>query len=375
MARLRRADLERPGIVRRRRGRGFEYLDESGEKIGDIETLDRVRELAIPPAWTDVWICPYPNGHIQAVGVDAAGRKQYRYHQRWRERRDQIKFDKMTEFARALPTLRKAADRDVRAKGFPRERVLAGAVRLLDRGFFRIGGEEYAEENESYGLATMRKTHVTLGEDYVITFDYPAKSGKQQIRSLVDPDVYDLVQALKRRRAGGPELLAYQADGSWFDVRSSDINAYIKEATGGDFSAKDFRTWAGTVLAAVGLAVSGQAAASKTARKRAVTPRDPGGRPLPRQHAGRRPGLVHRPAGLRPLPLRGDDRRRAHRPRRRGGARRAHLPGRGRGGRARPPRGREEPGTREGRVAAQEWARAMRSPAAASAPPPTASST
>jgi DNA topoisomerase I len=271
MPRLRRADISGPGIRRRRRGRGWEFFDETGERIDDIETLERIRELAIPPAWTDVWICPYPTGHIQAIGTDVAGRKQYRYHQRWRERRDQIKFDKMVDFARALPTLRDAAADDVRRKGFPRERVLAGAVRLLDRGFFRIGGEEYAEENESYGLATMRKTHVTLDDGYAITFDYPAKSGKQQVRSVVDPDVYELVAALKRRRAGGAELLAYQSDRAWFDVRSADINAYIKEATGGDFSAKDFRTWAGTVLAAVGLAVSGPAAGSKASRKRAVT--------------------------------------------------------------------------------------------------------
>ena len=259
-----------PGIRRRRRGRGWEFFDDDGEPIGDLETLDRIRELAIPPAWKDVWICPYPNGHIQAIGVDVAGRKQYRYHQRWRERRDQIKFDKMIEFARALPALREVAARDVRVPGFPRERILACAVRLLDRGFFRIGGEEYAEENESYGLATMQKRHVKLEPDYTLKFDYLAKSGKRQIRSVVDPDVYEVVAALKARR-GGRELLAYQVDGTWFDVRSADINAYIKEATGGDFSAKDFRTWSGTVLAAVALAVSGPVAASKTARKRAMT--------------------------------------------------------------------------------------------------------
>jgi DNA topoisomerase I len=271
MPRLRKADLTGPGITRRRRGRGWEYTDEGGERIGDLETLDRIRELAIPPAWKDVWICPYPNGHIQAVGVDAAGRKQYRYHQKWRERRDQIKFEKMIEFARALPRLRDAAARDVRVRGFPRERVLACAVRLLDRGFFRIGGEEYAEENESYGLATMKKGHVSLGDGYAITFDYTAKSGKQQVRSVVDPEVYDVVAALKRRRAGGDELLAYQADGAWFDVRSNDINAYIKEATGGDFTAKDFRTWSATVVAAIGLAAAANVSPAPTPRKRAVT--------------------------------------------------------------------------------------------------------
>ncbi|MDQ3669917.1 MAG: DNA topoisomerase IB [Actinomycetota bacterium] len=271
MPRLRRVDVAGPGIRRTRRGRGFEYVDEDGERIGDLETLERIRELAIPPAWEDVWICPYPNGHIQVVGTDAAGRKQYRYHQKWRERRDQIKFDKMIEFARALPKLRKQAAVDVDAKGFPRERVLACAVRLLDRGFFRIGGEEYAEENESFGLATMRKSHVKLGDDYTLTFDYPAKSGKRQVRSVVDPDVYEVVTALKARRSGPRDLLVYEADGTWFDVKSDDINAYIKEVTDGDFSAKDFRTWIGTVVAAVALAVSGEVAKSKTGRKRAIT--------------------------------------------------------------------------------------------------------
>jgi DNA topoisomerase IB len=271
MARLRRADLTGPGITRRGRGSGWEYFDEGGEKIGDLETLGRIRELAIPPAWKDVWICPYPNGHIQAVGTDAAGRKQYRCHQRWRARRDAIKFERMTEFARALPRVREETERHLRKRGFPRERVLAAAVRLLERGFFRIGGEEYAEENESYGLATMRKSHVTLGDGGEIVFDYPAKSGKRQVRSVVDPPVYRVVEALKRRRAGGPELLAYERDGAWFDVKSDDINAYVKEATGGDFTAKDFRTWTGTVLAAVALAVSGPVATSKTGRKRAMS--------------------------------------------------------------------------------------------------------
>ena len=270
MARLRRVDVSGPGIRRRGRGRGFEYFDENGERIDELDTLERIRELAIPPAWKDVWISPYPNGHIQAVGLDAAGRKQYRYHQKWRERRDQIKFDKMVEFARTLPALREAAAKDVRRSGLPRERVLACAVRLLDRGFFRIGGEEYAEENESYGLATMQKRHVSLGDDYTITFDYPAKSGRRQIRSVVDPEVYEVVTELKGRRRGR-ELLAYELDGAWFDVKSGDINAYIKEATGGDFSAKDFRTWSGTVLAAVALAVSGPVARSRTGRKRAIT--------------------------------------------------------------------------------------------------------
>ena len=270
MARLKRVDCSEPGILRRRQGRGFAYLDEEGNRVEDEETLERIRALAIPPAWENVWICPYPNGHIQAIGTDAAGRKQYRYHELWRARRDAEKFDAMLDFARALPRLRKVAAHHLREDGLTRDRVLAGAVRLLDVGFFRIGGEEYAAGNRSYGLATMHKRHVKLGADGMLTFDFPSKSGKQRVQSLVAPDVYDVVRALKERRGGGRELLAYKANGGWRDVRSSDINEYIKNITGGDYSAKDFRTWNATVLAAVGLAVSGRAAASKTARKRAI---------------------------------------------------------------------------------------------------------
>jgi DNA topoisomerase I len=271
VARLRRVDCSGPGITRRRRGRGFEFLDENGNRVEDPGVLERIRELVIPPAWTDVWICPYPHGHIQAVGSDAAGRRQYRYHDRWRERRDQQKFDEMLDFARALPRLRKVATKHLSLDGLPRERVLGGAVRLLDRGFFRIGGEDYAESNGTYGLATMQKHHATLGDDGVVTFDYEAKGGTQHVQSIVDAEVYELVRDLKRRRSGGDELLAYRNGRRWVDVKSPDINAYIKEHTGADFSAKDFRTWNATVLAAVGLAVSGRAAGSASARKRAIT--------------------------------------------------------------------------------------------------------
>ena len=203
------------------------------------------------------------------MGTDAAGRKQYLYHESWRSRRDAEKFDHMLEFARALPQMRKRCVEDLAGPGLGRERVLACAARLLDRGFFRIGTEGYAEQNQTYGLATMHKKHVRL-DDPIITFDYTAKSGKRRVQSLVDPDVYEVVEALKKRRGGGPELLAYKEGGVWIDVKSADINLYIKEITGGDFSAKDFRTWNATVLAAVALAVSGQAAGSKTARKRAM---------------------------------------------------------------------------------------------------------
>jgi DNA topoisomerase I len=270
MPRLRRVDCSAPGITRRRRGRGFEYLDETGERIEEPEVLERIRELVIPPAWENVWICPYPFGHIQAVGTDAAGRRQYVYHLRWRERRDQEKFDEMIRFARALPRIRKITARELAEKNITRERVLAGAVRLLDRGFFRIGTEDYAEQNQTYGLATMQKRHVTLEGDGVLRFDYVAKGGKRRIQSLVDPEVYELLGALKRR-TGGPELFAYKNGKSWVDVRSDDINDFIKEISGEGFSAKDFRTWNATVIAAVAVAVSGRAAETRTARKRAIT--------------------------------------------------------------------------------------------------------
>jgi DNA topoisomerase-1 len=268
--RLRRVDCSGPGISRRRHGRGFTYLDQDGNRVEEEGVLERIRGLVIPPAWEDVWICPHPHGHIQAVGTDAAGRRQYVYHQAWRDRRDQEKFDEMTRFARALPALRRTVVRHLRGKNLSRERVLACAVRLLDRGFFRIGTEGYAEENETYGLATMERRHVRLGRGGLLAFDYPSKGGKRRVQSVVDPEVYAVVAALKRRRSGA-ELLAYRNGRAWVDVRSDDINDYIKRVTRDGFSAKDFRTWNATVLAAVALAVSGAAAASKSARSRAIS--------------------------------------------------------------------------------------------------------
>jgi DNA topoisomerase IB len=272
VTRLRRADCSGPGITRQRSGGGFAYFDEDGERVDDPTVLQRIRELGLPPAWRQVWICPYPNGHLQATGVDGAGRKQYRYHDAWRTRRDAEKFADMTRFARALPRLRQQVEHDLQSTGrLTRERVLACAVRLLDRGFFRIGTEEYTVTNESYGLATMRKEHVTVEPDGTMVFDYPAKSGKRRIQAVVDPLAMEIVGQLKRRRGGGPELLAYKDGRRWVDLRSPDINAYLKESTGGDFSAKDFRTWSATVLAALALAVSGPAQGTKTSRNRAIT--------------------------------------------------------------------------------------------------------
>jgi DNA topoisomerase-1 len=271
VVRLRRVVPGDPGISRRRAGRGFTYWDAAGCRVTDPETLERIRLLVIPPAWADVWISPYPGGHIQARGVDQRGRLQYVYHPRWRARRDREKFDHMLEFARALPGLRHAVGDELAAgEGLGRERILACSVRLLELGFFRVGGEGYAEENQTFGLATIEKRHVRLTGDSTVMFDYVAKSGKRRVQSVVDPEVFAIVRSLKRRRGGGPELLAYRQGCRWVDVRSSDINDYLKDVTGGDFTAKDFRTWTATVLAAVGLSVS-EGARSATARRRAVT--------------------------------------------------------------------------------------------------------
>jgi DNA topoisomerase IB len=272
MARLKRSDCSGPGLTRRRRGKGFEYLDEEGRRITDPDVLERIGELRIPPAWENVWICLYPMGHIQATGFDAAGRKQYLYHQRWRERQDTKKFNAMVRFAQALPDMREQVERDLAGGGITRTRVLAAAVRLLDRGFLRIGGESYAEDNDSYGLATMRKEHVTVTRDDAINFDFTGKSGIRHVRYVVDEPVAEIVRELKRRRGGGDELLAYRDEnGKWCDIKSPDIRAYIKDTAGEEYTAKDFRTWAGTVLAAVTLAATDpERRRAKTANKRMI---------------------------------------------------------------------------------------------------------
>ncbi len=272
MAELRRVEVSEPGIARVGREQGFEYFDEDGERVTDPDVLERIAELVIPPAWIDVWICPYPMGHIQATGNDAAGRKQYRYHSKWRERRDQEKFDGMLHFARALPQLRGRVGEDLALKGLPRDRALGCATRLLDRGFFRVGGEGYAAENATYGLATMQKRHVRVTRENMVVFDYVAKSGKRRVQRIMDDDVVQVVTTLKRRRGGGHELLAYKRGTRWYDIRSEDINEYVKDRAGGEFTAKDFRTWNATVRAALALAVSAPAASgSATARRRAET--------------------------------------------------------------------------------------------------------
>lgn len=268
--RLRRSDCSAPGISRARRGRGFSYADEHGRRIDDADQLERIRELAVPPAWEDVWLCPDPLGHLQATGVDAAGRRQYLYHPRWRERRDQEKFEHMVGFAESLPRLRRRVARTLRDGEEPsRDRVLALAVRLLDVGMFRVGSEQYADEDSGVGLATIRKKHVRI-EDDAVAFDYPGKGGARRRQVIEDRLSIELIQTLKRRRSGPPGLLAYREGRRWRDVRSDDINDYLKEHLGDDVSAKQFRTWNATVMASVRLAADGRQAQSKTARNRAI---------------------------------------------------------------------------------------------------------
>jgi DNA topoisomerase-1 len=252
-----------------KRGRGFVYFDQHGKRIERPEILERVRSLAIPPAWQEVWICSDELGHLQATGIDAAGRKQYLYHPRWREHRDRQKFRRMEEFGRSLPRLRKRNARHLQGDALDREQVLACAVRLLDVGMFRIGSEQYADDDGGIGLATIRKEHVTVHQDEAV-FRYPAKSGVQRAQAIYDPASLEVIRALRRRRSGGPQLLAYRNGRRWHPLRSEEINEYLKHELGEEFSAKDFRTWNGTVMAAVYLGTEGREAGSKSARKRAI---------------------------------------------------------------------------------------------------------
>jgi DNA topoisomerase-1 len=268
--RLRRSDCSGKGLRRIRRGRGFGYVDARGDRLTDDEAIERIRELAIPPAWEEVWICPDPLGHLQATGVDAAGRKQYLYHPRWRELRDREKFDRMVDFAHALPSLRRRVLRILRSgDDVDQRRVLACAIRLLDVGLFRVGSEEYADDEGGVGLATVLKQSVSV-TDGELVFDYRAKGGVRRVQAVQDPAVIEVVQALKRRRAGGDQLLAFKQGRHWHDVRSEQINDYLKSLVGDEYSAKDFRTWNATVLAAVSLAADGREAGSAAARKRAI---------------------------------------------------------------------------------------------------------
>jgi len=252
MSRLRRSDLTGYCIQRRRCGKGFSYRWDVGEPI-DTSTKERINSLAIPPAWEEVWICPWPNGHIQALGTDARGRRQYLYHDAWRLHRDREKFERVLIFAGSLATLRRRVKRDIANDELTKARVLACAVRLLDEGCFRIGSEQYTDENETFGLATLRKEHVRVVGN-TLSFTYPAKGSIERSMEVHDPQAASLVHLLKNRRSADGHLFAYKEGTRWVDLTSSDVNAYIKEIVGTEFSAKDFRTWSGTMLAAVVLA-------------------------------------------------------------------------------------------------------------------------
>lgn len=267
MVRLRRTNASAPGIRRLKAGTGFSYRDDDGTVIRDPQLRSRIDTLAIPPAWTDVWICPYPNGHIQATGMDAAGRRQYIYHPTWREQKDRIKFDRVLALAESLPTARRFVTMDLRSAGMTRARVLAAGFRMLDTGSLRVGSERYAEANGSHGLTTLLCAHATVSGD-TVSLNFPAKSGQEWESDITDPDLAAVVRALKRRGSNA-RLLAYRDERGWHPVAAADINAYVKERTGEDFTAKDFRTLHGTIAAAISLARQGPKS-TPTARKKAV---------------------------------------------------------------------------------------------------------
>ena len=265
--RLRKADPNGPGISRVRHGRGFRYLDADGKAV-DEPTSVRCRELVIPPAWTEVWICPHPNGHLQAVGTDDAGRRQYLYHPEHRRRQDADKHDRVLELARRLPAIRDAVAKDLRTRGLTRRRVVAAALRMLDHGVFRTGGEEYAEQHGSQGVATLNRDDVRVSGDE-ITFRFVAKGGQDRTVTLPDRLLAKAVLAMRRSRAGDTDrLLVYRDDRGWHEVHAADVNERFKELAGDGYTVKDLRTWHATVLAAGGLA--GPTPATKTARTRLV---------------------------------------------------------------------------------------------------------
>jgi DNA topoisomerase IB len=262
------ADPAAPGIRRRRCGRGFRYTRPDGKPVSAADKA-RIKALVIPPAWQDVWICTDRCGHIQAMGTDAAGRRQYIYHDDWREQRDKEKHERALAFGARLPDIRAAVERDLAGRGLRRPRVLAAAVRLVDLGFFRPGDSEYAEENGSFGLTTIRREHIRFRHGQ-IWFHFPAKSGKELQFAIADDAVSAVIRSLRRVRPADACLLAYRSRSGWHDLTAADINDYLRELSGGEFSVKDFRTWHATVLAAVGLAVSENAEGSAASRQRAV---------------------------------------------------------------------------------------------------------
>ncbi|QGV82094.1 DNA topoisomerase IB [Streptomyces ficellus] len=259
-----------PGHRRRRHGRGFRYLDPSGNPLRDPAETARIKALVIPPAWQDVWICTRANGHLQAVGTDTAGRRQYLYHPQFRAEQEQAKHEHVLDIAERLPDVRQAVDAHLGDRGLTRRRVLATAVRLLDLGFFRIGSDRYTEVNSSYGLTTLLREHSHCQAGAVV-FTYPGKHGRELVQTVADPPTCRSLTALLRRRGGGGDrLFAYWERPAWQDVTGADVNAYLKEQAGVEITAKDFRTWHATVMAAVALAVSQPVARSESARKRAI---------------------------------------------------------------------------------------------------------
>jgi DNA topoisomerase IB len=269
VAGLTRSDPGGPGITRERTPDGFQYRDTSGAVVTDPGTLRRIGALVLPPAWRDVWISPDPLGHIQATGVDTRGRTQYRYHDRWREYRDEQKFDHMLRFALALPGLREATVADLGRRRLSRDRVAAAAVRLIDLGLFRIGGERYAELDHHYGVTTLEKQHVTVGRDGV-RFDYIAKEGKRREITVTDEAVRPTIRALTRAGHDLDHLFAWEQEGVWRPLRSNDVSRYIADRAGAHFTAKEFRTWNATVLMALLLA-SAEPAPPGRGRQRVIT--------------------------------------------------------------------------------------------------------
>jgi DNA topoisomerase IB len=263
--RLRRSDPDKPGLTRRGRGKGFGYLDAEGNRVTDAETIDRIRTLAIPPAWQDVWICPYPNGHIQAVGTDEAGRRQYLYHDEWRSAQDADKHDRVRRLARKLSEFRQAVDRDLCADGLGRERVLAVALRMLDHGVFRTGNTRYAEESGSRGAATLLRKDVRIRQGKLV-FDFTAKGGIRRTLELDDGPLVEAVSALKRSRHGNPLLLVYRDESGWHELDAALINERFRELVGEEYTVKDLRTWTATVHAAVELAEADPPETKKAAK-------------------------------------------------------------------------------------------------------------
>jgi DNA topoisomerase-1 len=257
-----------PGIRRRKSGKGFSYVDARGKALRDAATLQRIRALVIPPAWTDVWICPNPQGHIQAIGRDARGRKQYRYHARFREVRDETKYEKIFDFAAALPKLRAHCRRELAKPGHSRDKVLAAVVCLLEQTLIRVGNEEYSRLNQSFGLTTLRDRHARI-RGAQVEFHFRGKSGKDHSVAINDKRLARIVK--RCRDLPGDELFQYlDDDGERRSIGSSDVNDYLRSITGEDFTAKDFRTWAGTVLAAIALHECGQAPSQTCAKRHIV---------------------------------------------------------------------------------------------------------